>query len=307
MAGSGRACGTDLNTGQRVTLFIVITPGLDDSCSPDRVLVIHAHPDDEVFATGAATIGLAQQGGQVFLRVATGGEAGLLAAFHGDVTRARAARAAQLTRSCGLLGISDWDYLAGAGRWIDTGSEGVGRLAKEDPAVLAAAVRACIDRLEPMMVLTVDRAGLTGHPDHIAMHNAVRGALALPGWQPREAWGALLLRRHIAAAHALAKEVVPHRPVGSGRVQGRADDAVERVMTCSREHAHRRRAALDEYTFGLGTLPHHELAHRLDRFGDSLLLRLAMDGSDWHTDRFERIGFSLRNRPRNDLPRCANG
>jgi LmbE family N-acetylglucosaminyl deacetylase len=261
------------------------------------VLVIHAHPDDEVFATAAATIALAGQGGQIFLRVATGGEAGLLAAYHGDVVRARAARAAQLTRSCGLLGISDWDYLAGAGRWIDTGSEGVGTLAGEDPAVLAAAVRACIDRIEPMMVLTVDRVGLTGHPDHIAMHNAVRSALALPGWLPHEAWGALLLGRHIAAAHALAKAVVPHRPVGSRRVQGRADDAVERVMTCSREDAHRRRAALDEYTPGLGTFPHHDLAQRLDRFGDSLLLRFAMDASDWHTDRFERIHIGAEDQP----------
>jgi len=285
------------NAGCGFTLFIVIAHGLKGSSSPDRVLVIHAHPDDEVFATAAATIALAKQGCQVFLRVGTGGEAGLLAACHGDLARARAARAAQLTRSCGLLGIADWDYLAGAGRWIDTGSEGMGTLADEDPAVLAAAVRACIDSLEPMMILTVDREGLTGHPDHIAIHEAVRSALALPGWQPREAWGALLLHRHIAAAHALAKAVVPHRPVGSGRVQGRADDAVARVMSCSPEDAHCRRAALDEYILRLGTLPHDELAQRLDRFGDSLLLRLAMDASDWHTDRFERIHPNYENQP----------
>jgi hypothetical protein len=38
-------------------------------------LVVHAHPDDEVFATGAATIALAAAGWRVVLRVATGGEA----------------------------------------------------------------------------------------------------------------------------------------------------------------------------------------------------------------------------------------
>jgi hypothetical protein len=76
-------------------------------------------------------------------------------------------------------------------------------------------------------------------------------------------------------------------------------------MTCSREDAHRRRAALDQYSSGLGTLPHHELAQRLDRFGDSLLLRLAMDGSDWNTDRFERIRTSYETDPRNDLPSVA--
>jgi LmbE family N-acetylglucosaminyl deacetylase len=264
-------------------------PGVNVSSSADRVLVVHAHPDDEVFATAAATIALAEQGCQVFLRIGTGGEAGLLAACHGDLTQARATRAAQLARSCMLLGITDWDYIAGDGRWIDTGTAGEDTLADEDPAVLTAAVRTCIDHVEPTMVLTVDRDGLTGHPDHIAIYNAVRGALATPGWEPREVWGALLLHRHITAAHALAKVLVPHQPVGSGRVRGRDDDAVERVMNCSPKDAHRRRAALDQYTSGLGTLPHEALVQRLDRFGDSLLLRLAMDASDWHTDRFEPI------------------
>jgi LmbE family N-acetylglucosaminyl deacetylase len=236
----------DTPSSGRAEGAIVIASGVNANSSPDRVLVIHAHPDDEVFATAAATIALARQGCQVFLRVGTGGEAGLLAAYHGDLTRARATREVQLTRSCELLGIAAWDYLAGAGRWIDTGYEGRQTLADEDPAVVAAAVRRCIDHLEPMMVLTVDRAGLTGHPDHIAVHKAVRIALATPGWRPGEAWGALLLHQHVAAAYALAKTVVPNRPVGSGLVRGRADDAVERVMSCSIEDAHRRRIALDE-------------------------------------------------------------
>ncbi|WP_204014319.1 PIG-L family deacetylase [Virgisporangium aurantiacum] len=270
-------------------------PSLRNGSVPDRVLVIHAHPDDEVFATAAATIALAEQGYQILLRVGTGGEGGL-PAHAGDPARARNARAAQLTRSCRLLGIADWDYLAEAGRWIDTGCGGAQTLADEEPRVLAAAVRDCIDRVEPTVLLTVDHVGLTGHPDHIAIHNAVRGALAAPGWRPREAWGALLLRRHIVAAHALARDVIPHRSVGSGRVRGHPDDVVERLITCSPEDAGRRRAALDEYTPGLGTLPHTELAQRLDRFGDSLLLRLAMDASDWHTDRFARIHADNRTR-----------
>lgn len=261
----------------------------DVASSTCGVLVVHAHPDDEVFATAAATVALADQGCQVFLRVGSGGEAGLLAACRGDLGLARATRAEQLTRSCALLGITDWDYLAERGRWIDTGTAGGGTLAEEDPAVLAAAVRFHIDDLKPAIVLTVDREGLTGHPDHIAIHNAVRTALAAPGWKPREAWGSLLLHRHVAAAQALAAVTVPHRPVGSGRVQGRDDNAVHHVIGCSSEGARRRRTALDQYAPGLGTLPHDLLAHRLDRFGDSLLLRLAMDIGGWHADRFEPI------------------
>jgi LmbE family N-acetylglucosaminyl deacetylase len=242
--------------------------------SADRVLVVHAHPDDEVFATAAATIMLAERGANVSLRVGT-----------------HTGRAAQLSRSCALLGIGDWDHLAEAGRWIDTGHAGERTLAAERPDVLAAAVRAHVDHLRPATVLTVDRHGLTGHPDHIAVHEAVRIALAMPGWRPRAAWGALLLRRDVLAAHALAAGVLPHRTVGSGRVHGRADDAVEHVMTCSPDGADRRRTALDQYTPGLGTMPHGEMARRLDRLGDSVLLRLARDAGDWHTDRFESIPF----------------
>jgi hypothetical protein len=81
----------------------------------------------------------------------------------------------------------------------------------------------------------------------------------------------------------------PGRPVGSGRVRGRTDDAVDHVTTCSNDDVHRRRTALDQYTPGLGTLPHDLLAHGLSRFGDSLFLRLAMDVGGWRTDRFAAV------------------
>jgi LmbE family N-acetylglucosaminyl deacetylase len=195
----------------------------------------------------------------------------------------------QLTRSCRRLGIADWDYLTDPGRWIDTGHGDAGTLADEDPTMLARAVRACIDRIQPTTILTVDRAGLTGHPDHIAIHHAVHDAVVARGWQPQQVWGALLLRRHIVAAHALANATMPHRTVGSGRVRGREDDAVDLVIRCSLADAGRRRAALDAYASGLGTNAHHEQMQSHSRLGDSMLLRLAMDATDWHCDRFERI------------------
>ena len=51
----------------------MIASGVNANSSPDRVLVVHAHPDDEVFAAAAATIALAKRGCRVFLRVGTGG------------------------------------------------------------------------------------------------------------------------------------------------------------------------------------------------------------------------------------------
>jgi LmbE family N-acetylglucosaminyl deacetylase len=68
------------------------------------VLVLHAHPDDEVFATCAATRAASESGDHVELRIAAGGEAGERAATDTDITelQARQAHEARLTRGSRL-------------------------------------------------------------------------------------------------------------------------------------------------------------------------------------------------------------
>jgi LmbE family N-acetylglucosaminyl deacetylase len=255
------------------------------------VILVHAHPDDEVFATAAATITFARQGVPVRLRIFTGGEASTLDACGGDAERARDVRTAQLARSCALLGIGSWDYVTRPGQWIDSHAGDIPTVAGEDPRVLARAVRAQIDRLTPAVVLTVGRDGLTGHPDHVAVSRAVRGALGMPGWRPRAAWGAVLLEADVVAAHELALTVFPGRVVGSGRVSGRPPGAVGWVADCGADGEQRRRLALDQYTPGLGTMPHGRLAQTARRLGDSVLLRILLDASSWRIERYEAIAF----------------
>src|SRR3954454_11476454 len=110
-------------------------------------LVVHAHPDDEVFATGAATSILNDQGWHVVLRVATAGVHG--AADH-------------LTNSCALLGIDEWDWLGTEGQWSDAGGRSGPRpRAAEQPTVLAEEVEPAIRAIEPQLLLTVGSDGLT--------------------------------------------------------------------------------------------------------------------------------------------------
>jgi LmbE family N-acetylglucosaminyl deacetylase len=240
-------------------------------------LVIHAHPDDEVFATGAATIGLAEAGWRVVLRVATGGEAGEDPRLPEAVARAR--RIERLTRSSELLGIAEWDWLAEPGRWIDDGGVAGPRSPAASQTELLTEIRRQLDEVQPELVLSVGSDGLTGHPDHVAIAAAVRRAATV------EVLGARVRAEDVRAAHAHLERLVPGRPVGSGRVVGCPDDVPLRGIAGGATAEQRRREALDQYADGLGTSPLDELL--TNHLGDGVLLRALFDVTSWQRDLFE--------------------
>jgi hypothetical protein len=232
-------------------------------------LVVVAHPDDEVFATGAATAVLSDAGWHVVLRVATQGV--------GDA-------ADKLQASCDLLGIDEWDWLTAKDRWVDDGGHsGPQTLASAELGEVAAAVETAISEVSPELVLTVGRDGLTGHPDHIAISQAVQ-------LQPCHALGARLRAQDVQAGYQLLQQLLPGEQVGSGLVTGCTDDLQE--ITGGPDVAVRRRKALDQYYDGLGTQDIAELVSTYGRRGDSLLLRGVFDASGWQRDRFEVLSSS---------------
>jgi hypothetical protein len=233
-------------------------------------LVVQAHPDDEVFATGAATAVLSDAGWHVVMRVATQGI--------GDA-------ADKLQASCDLLGIAEWDWLSTKDRWVDDGGRsGPQTLASADPGEVAYEVDRAISEVSPQLVLTVGRDGLTGHPDHIAISHAVRAQ------QRCHALGARLQAKDVDAGHQHLQQLLPDEHVGSGLVTGCTTPLLE--ITGAPEIAVRRRNALDQYYDGLGTTDIPELVTTYGRRGDSLLLRAVFDASGWDTDRFEVLSSS---------------
>jgi LmbE family N-acetylglucosaminyl deacetylase len=228
-------------------------------------LVLHAHPDDEVFATGAATIQLAEAGWRVVLRVASPGPDDR--AIHG------------LQASCPLLGISDWDLF---GPWVDDG--GPQSVAAADITDVAEAISETLHAVQPELVLSVGTDGLTGHPDHLAISTALQ--LALHGSQ-LPALGARLRAADVRAGHQLLQQVLPGERVGSGRVQG--TEAVLHEYAGEPAVAHRRRQALDQYFPGLGSEDLNTLVTKYRRRGDSLLLRAVFDAASWSYDHFEAL------------------
>jgi N-acetyl-1-D-myo-inositol-2-amino-2-deoxy-alpha-D-glucopyranoside deacetylase len=162
--------------------------------SPDRrLLLVHAHPDDESISTGATMAMYAAEGVRVTLVTCTLGELGeiippslaYLAAEKED--RLGAYRTGELTAACAALGVSDHRFLGGPGRWRDSGM--MGTAGNDDPRCFwradvdqaAGALLDVIGEVRPQVLVTYDAHGAYGHPDHIQAHRVAWRACELAG------------------------------------------------------------------------------------------------------------------------------
>jgi N-acetyl-1-D-myo-inositol-2-amino-2-deoxy-alpha-D-glucopyranoside deacetylase len=158
-----------------------------------RLLLVHAHPDDESIYSGATMAKYAAEGAQVTLVTCTLGELGEiippslahLAAEKED--RLGTYRAGELAAACSALGVTDHRFLGGPGRWRDSGM--MGTPGNDDPrcfwrADTDAAAHALLDVIadvRPQVLLTYDADGAYGHPDHIQAHRIAWQACELAG------------------------------------------------------------------------------------------------------------------------------
>ena len=158
-----------------------------------RLLLLHAHPDDESIYTGATIARYAAEGVQVTLVTCTLGELGEiippslahLAAEKED--RLGQYRIGELAAACAALGVTDHRFLGGPGRWRDSGM--MGTEGNDDPrcfwrADVDQAARALLDvigEVRPQVVATYDADGAYGHPDHIQAHRVAWRACELAG------------------------------------------------------------------------------------------------------------------------------
>jgi len=180
-----------------------------------RLLLVHAHPDDETISNGATMAKYTAAGAHVTLVTCTLGEEGEvlvpalahLAADQED--RLGAHRKTELAAAMRVLGISDYRLLGGTGRYRDSGMMGVPSNDRPDSFWLAdldeasAHLVAVIREVRPQVLLTYDENGGYGHPDHIQAHRVAMRATELAGvdgyrpelgesWEiPKVYWNAL--------------------------------------------------------------------------------------------------------------------
>ena len=195
--------------------------------SPRRLLLVHAHPDDETIANGATMATYAAAGVHVTLVTSTRGEEGEvlvpalahLAADREDDLGSH--RVGELATAMQALRVRDHRFLGGAGRWRDSGMMGLASNERPDcfwQADLdeaAGALVAVIREIRPQVLLTYDPQGGYGHPDHIQAHRTAMRAVELAGnaaygdgdpWQVSKVyWNAVpqsLLRAHLRRLRA---------------------------------------------------------------------------------------------------------
>ncbi|MFE9861756.1 N-acetyl-1-D-myo-inositol-2-amino-2-deoxy-alpha-D-glucopyranoside deacetylase [Streptomyces sp. NPDC005506] len=154
-----------------------------------RLLLVHAHPDDESINNGATMALYAAQGAQVTLVTCTLGEEGEvippelahLVADRDDTLGTH--RIGELAAAMKELGVTDHRFLGGPGRFRDSGMMGAeqnhrpGAFWNTEVDDAAAYLVEVIRSVRPQVLVTYDPDGGYGHPDHIQAHRvAMRAA-----------------------------------------------------------------------------------------------------------------------------------
>jgi len=158
--------------------------------SQPRLLLVHAHPDDETINNGVTMAKYVAEGSHVTLVTCTRGEEGEvlvpelahLASAHDDKLGEH--RETELRDAMHHLGVTDFRFLgAPAKKWRDSGMMGSDPNNRPDNfwnADLDEAAESLVEiilEMKPHVLVTYDEIGGYGHPDHIQAHRvAMRGA-----------------------------------------------------------------------------------------------------------------------------------
>jgi N-acetyl-1-D-myo-inositol-2-amino-2-deoxy-alpha-D-glucopyranoside deacetylase len=184
------------------------------STAPDRrLLLVHAHPDDESINNGATMAKYAAEGVHVTLVTCTLGEEGEVIPpelVHlappqepvevsspmekaDEPTPLGRHRMAELAHAMRELGVTDHRILGGPGRYRDSGMMGLSANDRPDSFWQAPVDEAAlhlvpvIREVRPQVLVTYDPDGGYGHPDHIQTHRVAMRAAELasePGLAP---------------------------------------------------------------------------------------------------------------------------
>jgi N-acetyl-1-D-myo-inositol-2-amino-2-deoxy-alpha-D-glucopyranoside deacetylase len=161
-----------------------------------RILLVHAHPDDETINNGATMAMYAALGAHVTLVTCTRGEEGEvlvpelahLASTHDDALGKH--REGELADAMAALGINDFRFL-GAPDALFRDSGMMGTPPNDRPDVFwqaemdnaASYLVAIIEELKPHVLITYDEIGGYGHPDHIQAHRVAMEAANRATWK----------------------------------------------------------------------------------------------------------------------------
>ncbi len=165
-----------------------------------RLLLVHAHPDDETIGTGVTMARYLAEGAEVCLVTCTLGEEGeVLVDELGHLASERddglgSHRLTELKEAMDALGVTDFTRLGGDGRYRDSGmayddrGSAIARVELKPGIFWTADLLEAANELVPMIrsrrpqvLITYDHIGGYGHPDHIQAHRVAMYAYLLAG------------------------------------------------------------------------------------------------------------------------------
>lgn len=243
-----------------------------------RLLLVHAHPDDESIMTGGVIARYLAEGVDVRVVTFTLGEEGevigdrwRLLVADGGADQLGGFRIGELDAALRALA-SDAScaprprFLGGAGRWRDSGMAGTPSaehpraLVQAAHADLVSALREEIEDFEPHVLVTYDEAGTYGHPDHKRVHEvsvvAVAESVAETGY-PRKVYESVTARSALDAGLDAIEEIPDGwRMPEPGELPGYPDDAITTAVDVS-EVLDRKTAALAAHATQVCLAPSH--------------------------------------------------
>ena len=182
-----------------------------------KLLLVHAHPDDETIATGGTMARYAAEGVQVTLVTCTRGEEGeIVAEDLREVGTGKALgdlRTDELAAAMRVLGVTDHRFL---GPYEDSGMMGTPPNEKApafwnaDLEEAAAHLIRIVDEVQPHVVVTYDEHGGYGHPDHIQAHRVTRLALAGATWRVPKLYYPVMPSRLVETPPTAAIDIASH-------------------------------------------------------------------------------------------------
>ena len=149
------------------------------------LMAVHAHPDDEVIATGGVLAKAAAEGIRTVVVTCTNGEEGDGPGgikpddpAH-DAAAVAALRLKELQESCSILGVAHLELLgyrdSGMDGWV--GNKNPDAFTNVPVERAAARLVELMEKYRPDVVVTYDENGGYGHPDHIQAHRITVAAV----------------------------------------------------------------------------------------------------------------------------------
>jgi N-acetyl-1-D-myo-inositol-2-amino-2-deoxy-alpha-D-glucopyranoside deacetylase len=185
-----------------------------------RILLVHAHPDDETINNGATMALYADRGAQVTLVTCTRGEEGEVlvpALSHlasSEQDQLGAHREIELADAMKSLGVLDHRFLgAPSTKFRDSGMMGTEPNNRPDvfwqaDLDLAAKILVeVIEEIKPHILVTYDEIGGYGHPDHIKAHLVAMRAAELSDWQIQKIYWNTMPKSVLAEGISKMKEI----------------------------------------------------------------------------------------------------